>query len=127
MDSDAYFCSAVNLLGTVEKKTFLVVVSLRFNIKPPVRAFRRFGGTLMLNCSAIGDLLVAVSWKKERGQLPVGRSQQDNGALVITDIRMEDEGKYTCSAKSARTLVVETGTYIKVLKGKIGLIPLLLI
>ena len=37
-DSDFYFCSASNLLGSVEKKTLLVVVSpRRFTVKPPAK------------------------------------------------------------------------------------------
>ena len=36
VDSDAYFCSAVNILGNVERKTQLVVISLpTFAVKPP--------------------------------------------------------------------------------------------
>ena len=55
-DSDTYFCSAVNVLGNVERKTQLVVVSLLvFTVKPPGKVFAATGDTLTLNCSAIGD------------------------------------------------------------------------
>ena len=55
-DSDWYFCSAVNLLGNVESKTLLVVVSLPvFTVKPPGKVFGATGDTLTLNCSATGD------------------------------------------------------------------------
>ena len=58
VDSDAYFCSAVNLLGNVEKKTLLVVVSLPvFTVKPPDKVSAFTGDTLTLNCSATGDLI----------------------------------------------------------------------
>ena len=46
-DSDFYFCSASNLLGSVEKKTLVVVVSPpKFTVKPPVKAVVRVGDTL---------------------------------------------------------------------------------
>ena len=39
-DSDWYFCSAVNLLGKVKRKTLLVVVSFPvFTVKPPGKVF----------------------------------------------------------------------------------------
>ena len=87
-DSDAYFCSAANLLGRVEKKTLLVVVSLpRFTVKPPAKVFARPGDTLKINCSATGDSQPAINWKKQGSQLPVGRSQQMDGVLVIRSIK----------------------------------------
>ena len=65
-DSDLYFCSAANLLGSVEKKTFLVVVSLpRFTVKPPGKVVARLEDTLTLNCSATGDPQPVISWKKQ--------------------------------------------------------------
>ena len=54
-DSDTYFCSAVNLLGNVERKTQLVVVSIpAFTVKPPEKVFAATGDTLTLKCSATG-------------------------------------------------------------------------
>ena len=118
-DSDTYFCSAANLLGSVEKKTLLVVVTLpRFTVKPPSRVVAYSGDTLRLNCSATGDPQPVINWKKQGGQLPVGRSQQIDGALVIRGIAAEDEGNYICFAISARVIDVEAVTYI-VVRGKL--------
>ena len=51
VDSDTYLCSAVNLLGKVERKTLLVVVSLPvFTVKPPGKVSVGTGDTLTLNC-----------------------------------------------------------------------------
>ena len=114
-DSDVYFCSASNLLGRVEKKILLVVVSPpRFIVKPPAKVFAWVGGTLRLNCSATGDLLPLISWKKQGGQLPVGRSQQINGDLVIRDISKNDRGNYICMATNAGVFEAETVTYTEV-------------
>ena len=106
-DSDLYFCAASNLLGRVEKKTFLVVVSPpRFTVKPPAKVVAWVGGSLKLNCSATGDPQPVINWKKQGGQLLVGRSQQINGALVIRGITMNDKGIYICVA-------VNPGVFLK--------------
>ena len=95
VDSDWYFCSAVNLLGNVEKKTLLVVISLpKFTIKPPAKVAARTGDTLTLNCSATGDPEPVISWKRQGATLPVGRSHRTNNALVIRDLQEEDAGNY---------------------------------
>ena len=114
-DSDAYFCSAANLLGRVEKKTLLVVISLPwFTFKEPAKIVARIGGTLTLNCSANGDPQPVISWKRVGGQLPVGRSQQNNGALRIRDFQTGDAGNYICVATSAGVFDVETVTALAV-------------
>ena len=114
-DSDSYFCTATNLLGSVVQETLLVVVSLpRFTLKPPVKAAVRISDNLTLNCNATGDPQPVVSWKKQGGQLPVRRSQLINGTLVIRDIKNEDSGNYICVARSAGVFVVETVTYVHV-------------
>ena len=117
-DSDFYFCAASNLLGRVEKNTLLVVVSPpRFTIKPPAKVVAWVGETLILNCSATGDPQPVISWKKQGGQLPVGRSQQINGSLVIRSLTLNDKGNYICVAPYAGVLKAETVTYTEVHKG----------
>ena len=87
-DSDTYTCSARNLLGKAEKNTMLVVVSLpRFTSKPPFKIVSIIGFAERLNCSAVGDPQPIISWRKHGGQLPVGRSREINGALVITNLQ----------------------------------------
>ena len=119
-DSDFYLCSAANLLGRVEKKTLLVVVSPpRFTVKPPEKVVVLLRGNLRLNCSATGDPQPVISWKKQGGQLPVGRSQQINGTLEITDITLNDKGNYICVATNAGVFKAETVTSTEVQKGRI--------
>jgi len=114
-DSDTYFCSATNLLGSVEKKTLLVVVSPpRFTVRPPAKVGLWLGETLRLNCGATGDPQPVISWKKQGGQLPVGRTQQIDGELAIRDIAAKDEGNYICVATNAGVFDAETVTYIAV-------------
>lgn len=112
---DTYLCSAVNILERNERKAAIVVVSLpRFTTKPPMRVAARAGDNLTLNCSATGDPQPVISWRKEGGQLPVGRSQQNGGALVIRAITMNETGNYVCVATNAGMFDVETVTNIDV-------------
>ena len=115
VDSDWYFCSAVNLLGNVEKKTLLVVISLpKFTIKPPTKVAARTGDTLTLNCSATGDPEPVISWKRQGATLPVGRSHRTNNALVIRDLQEEDAGNYFCVATSAGVFDIEAISDVEV-------------
>ena len=119
VDSDWYFCTAVNLLGKVERKTLLVVVSLpRFTVKPPGKVFAATGDTLTLNCSATGDPQPVISWKRQGATLPVGRSHRTNEALIISDLQEEDAGNYICMATSAGVFNIETISDVEVRKQK---------
>ena len=121
VDSDNYLCTATNLLGTVVKRTVLVVVSLpKLIVKPPEKVTALIGETLTLNCTATGDPQPVVNWKKQGAQLPVGRSQEINGVLFIRNTKTEDAGNYICAARSAGFFTVETATSVELLlpKGK---------
>jgi len=97
------------------KRIVLVVVSLPlFTIKPPEKILVRPGDTLTLNCSATGDPQPVISWKKQGGQLPAGRNQQIDGALMLRSMKKNDTGLYICVATSARVFGVETVTHINV-------------
>ena len=114
-DSDAYFCSAVNLLGNVERQTQLVVVSLPvFTVKPPEKVLVGIGHTLTLNCSASGDPRLVISWKRQGTALPVGRSHSTNNALILRDLKEEDTGNYICVATTPGVFDIETISDVQV-------------
>ena len=123
VDSDVYFCSAVNHLGNVERKTLLVVVSLPgFTVKPPGKVSAVTGDTLTLNCSATGDPKPVISWKRLGAAFPVGRSHRTNEALVVSNLKEEDAGIYVCVATSAGVFHVEAISDVEVLaRGKVKL------
>ena len=58
-----------------------------------------------------------ISWRKHGGQLPVGRSRQINGALVITNLQQSDAGNYICTATSANVFNMEAVTTLEIQKG----------
>ena len=114
-DSDVYFCSAVNMLGSDVRQTLLVVVALpRFTLKPPAKVAAYLGQNLTLECSATGDPQPAITWKRQGAQLPFGRSHVSNQALTINGLKLEDAGNYTCVATSAGVSSVEHGSYLEV-------------
>ena len=120
-DSHMYTCSAKNLFGKAEKNTMLVVVSLpRFTSKPPSKIVSMLNSTVRLNCSATGDPQPNISWRKQGGQLPVGRSREINGTLVITNLQQSDAGNYICTAASASVFTVETVSSLEIMMQKGG-------
>ncbi|XP_015755203.1 PREDICTED: roundabout homolog 2-like [Acropora digitifera] len=74
--------------------------------------------TVRLNCSATGEPQPIVSWRKQGGQLSVGRSQQINGTLVITNLQQSDAGSYICTAASASVFIRETVTSLQIMTQK---------
>ena len=114
-DSETYLCSAVNLLGNVERKTQLVVVSLPvFTVTPPGKVFAGTGDTLTLNCSATGDPRPVISWKRQGAAVPVGRSESKGDALILRGLRKQDAGIYICVATSAGVFAVEAISDVRV-------------
>ena len=75
--------------------------------------------TVRLNCSAAGDPQPIISWRKQGGQLPVERSQQINGALVIRNFQQSDAGNYICTATSASVFDVEAVTTLEMQRGRL--------
>ena len=97
------------------------MVSLpRFTSEPPSKIVSMLSSTVKLNCNATGDPQPIISWRKQGGQLPVGRSQQINGALVITNLQQSDAGNYICTAASASVFFIETVSSLEIMTQKGG-------
>ena len=77
-----WICTPAQQKTLQEKlETMLVVVSLpRFTSKPPSKIVSILNSrtAVRLNCRATGDPQPIISWRKQVGQLPVGRSQRIN-------------------------------------------------
>ena len=114
-DSDNYVCVASNLLGRAVKKTLLLVFSPpKFIFKPPEKIKAISGFRLKLNCSVTPDGHPVISWKRQGAQLPAGRSFITKEGLVITDLRLQDAGNYTCIATIAGKFSIETSTILEI-------------
>lgn len=121
-DSGLYKCTASNKLGQDSRATQLNVVELpHFTVSPPAKLEKFTIQDITVPCQATGDPQPKVTWMKENGQLPSGRSKvSKDGTLEIWNITEEDSGKYTCTASSNEViskatsgmdLTVRRGTY----------------
>ena len=118
-DSDNYVCTASNFLGKTVGKTLLIVVSLpKFTVKPPAKVSVFSGKTLMLNCSVASAGQPVITWKRQKAELPVGRSVVSREGLVIRGLKPEDAGKYLCVATVAGKFSIQALTVVEV-KGKL--------
>jgi len=101
-DSGLYKCTASNILGHESAVTQLVVVELpQFTVAPPARLEVDQHQNTTVPCRATGDPQPKVTWVKENGLLPFGRSKVNaDGTLQIWNTKEEDSGTYTCRASS---------------------------
>ncbi|XP_068754122.1 contactin-5-like [Montipora capricornis] len=102
-DSGLYECKASNHLGDDISVTQVNVVELpRFTVRPPSQLKVTTSRNVTIQCRATGDPKPKVTWMKENGKLPVGRSQvQTDGTLNIWNPIEDDSGKYNCMASSS--------------------------
>ena len=103
LDLGLYKCKASNALGHDSAVTHLSVVQLpQFTVTPPAQLKEFTTHNITVPCQATGDPQPKVTWVKENGELPVGRSKvSEDGTLQIWNAKEEDSGRYICTATSA--------------------------
>ncbi|XP_065083087.1 roundabout homolog 2-like isoform X1 [Ochlerotatus camptorhynchus] len=97
-DTGKYECSAQSMAGTkTTPPAYLKVLAPPTIMKSPHDTEVLEGEGFDLPCELAGDPKPLVTWRKENGRLPEGRSRKllDN-TLRIEDARQDDEGKYIC-------------------------------
>ena len=69
--------------------TAIVVVHFapEFVVKPPSALTVHIGETVKISCSVKGDPQPVVTWRRESGRLPMGRSENTVGQLVYKESR----------------------------------------
>ena len=70
-------------------------------LQSPVETTVNQSQTAILKCSTDGNPTPQVTWSNMNSRLPVGRHKvESSGALILKDVRPEDEGLYSCEAKN---------------------------
>ena len=104
-DFGRYICTASNVLGSKKAVTMLsVLLPPRFTTKPPANLSVTQGDTVRVGCRARGVGGVVVSWRRENKSLPLGRTEQPKGVLILKNVTPKDSGKYVCVAAEHHAL-----------------------
>ncbi|XP_066059395.1 roundabout homolog 3 [Chamaea fasciata] len=102
-DAGVYVCVAANVVGERDSEPAELVVFERPAFgKRPHNQVVLVEGTAEFACEAVGDPQPAARWRKEEGEMPLGRWEvlPDN-TLRISRLQVEDEGTYTCVADNS--------------------------
>ncbi|CAN7940842.1 unnamed protein product, partial [Ixodes hexagonus] len=108
MDEGTYICEAENFVGSVSASASLTVHSRpSFRLTPEDQKVG-LNGVAKFDCLATGNPQPSVFWTREGNQVVLmfpgkshGRfSVTNEGTLIISSVRKEDKGYYTCSALS---------------------------
>ncbi|XP_033612771.1 neuronal cell adhesion molecule isoform X33 [Fukomys damarensis] len=98
-----YTCVARNKLGIAKNEVHLEVKDPTRILKQPEYAIVQRGSTVSFECKVKHDhtLIATVTWLKDNGALPNDeRFTVDKDHLVVTDVRDDDGGTYTCAANT---------------------------
>ena len=112
-----YVCSAVSPLGQASAVTTLVIWSApKFITKPPSSITKHPGESLSFNCSATGDSVPLISWKRTKGAWIEERMKVQEGILKISGLVKADSGIYICEAKTPH-FTIEARAHLEVKEG----------
>ena len=111
-------------------KAFLFTAPLRFTVLPsfiktPRDSTIRTGHTARLECAAEGHPAPQIAWQKDGGtDFPAARERRmhvmpDDDVFFIMDVKPEDMGLYSCTAKNTAGTVSANAT-LTVLGEKTG-------
>ena len=71
-------------------------------LQPPVETTVNESQTAIFKCTADSNPPSHVTWSKQNSSLPLGRHmvESGSGALIVNNVRPEDEGFYNCRAEN---------------------------
>ncbi|KAL7043131.1 hypothetical protein ACKWTF_001405 [Chironomus riparius] len=104
IDEGKYLCVASNMVASKESVLAKLTVQVKPSfIKEPSNASILAGQTVQLHCSVQGDPQPQILWRKENGNIALGRAEILDGdkSLVIKNVLPSDEGTYICEAHNS--------------------------
>ena len=116
-DTGRYVCTATNVHGSNREYVNLIVIGrpqqIRVNIEPPKSQTVDEGTSVRFVCVARGAMEsnYILSWTKVNGQMP-NRAIDQNGVLVIPNVRPEDAGNYECTGSDMFHMATDMATLI---------------
>ncbi|XP_045931828.1 leucine-rich repeats and immunoglobulin-like domains protein 1 isoform X2 [Micropterus dolomieu] len=112
-----YQCIITNHFGsTYSSKARLIVNVLPSFLKTPRDSTIRTGHTARLECAAEGHPVPQIAWQKDGGtDFPAARERRmhvmpDDDVFFIMDVKPEDMGVYSCTAKNTAGTVSANAT-----------------
>ncbi|CAF87524.1 unnamed protein product, partial [Tetraodon nigroviridis] len=112
-----YQCIITNHFGsTYSSKARLIVNVLPSFIKTPRDSTIRTGHTARLECAAEGHPAPQIAWQKDGGtDFPAARERRmhvmpDDDVFFIMDVKPEDMGLYSCTARNTAGTVSANAT-----------------
>ncbi|XP_017285467.1 leucine-rich repeats and immunoglobulin-like domains protein 1 [Kryptolebias marmoratus] len=112
-----YQCIITNHFGsTYSNKAHVIVNELPSFVKTPRDSTIRTGHTARLECAAKGHPTPEIAWQKDGGtDFPAARERRmhvmpDDDVFFITDVKPEDMGVYSCTAKNTAGTVSANAT-----------------
>ncbi|XP_060069782.1 hemicentin-1-like [Ylistrum balloti] len=135
-DGGQYRCVATNEAGTDSAEVTLEVGSEPRITTQPANIGADIGTNVTINCEATGHPPPKIYWRKEDGTIVTmkGRfTQLPTGSLSITNLKMGDQGRYTCVVQNefgmrdisayltvtgiVRPVIAFTNPFIEVIEG----------
>uniref|UniRef100_A0A8C6PV56 Leucine rich repeats and immunoglobulin like domains 1 n=1 Tax=Nothobranchius furzeri TaxID=105023 RepID=A0A8C6PV56_NOTFU len=112
-----YQCIISNHFGsTYSNKAHVIVNEMPFFMKTPRDSTIRMGHTAKLECAAKGHPAPQIAWQKDGGtDFPAARDRRmhvmpDDDVFFIMDVKPEDMGVYSCTAKNTAGIVSANAT-----------------
>ncbi|XP_033647370.1 leucine-rich repeats and immunoglobulin-like domains protein 3 [Asterias rubens] len=118
VDMGRFQCVITNKLGSTMSKTARITVHVFPSfILTPNESEVRVGGTAKLECSATGDPVPVIAWKKDGGDdFPAARERrfqvmdEESEMFYISSVKVTDMGIYSCTATNAAGVISANAT-----------------
>ncbi|CAM1324704.1 ROBO1 (predicted) [Pycnogonum litorale] len=109
-DEGNYVCMARNVVGERESPPVVLSVHVKPHFKKvPQEVTVITNDNVRLQCQAGGDPEPIITWRRQDGKMPIGRSMiADDKSLRIRHVTPSDEGIYVCDATNIVGMVSAT-------------------